>query len=152
MTADEFDSDLARRKFAEERSHKDASVSNESIRSTANVVILINGGAATAILAYLAKDKLDPHVLPGASLCLIGYVFGVFWGACMMYCSMRSLDDYQQYWRLVAHPEGGRNAESCRESGYRWWKKLRGCFWLSMACFLISSGIVACMLSHSTPP
>ena len=43
MSANEFDSDLARRKFAEERAHKDAEVSNENIRATAQAAILING-------------------------------------------------------------------------------------------------------------
>src|SRR4051794_22984724 len=36
------------------RSHKDADVANENARAAGQAAILINGGAATAILAFLA--------------------------------------------------------------------------------------------------
>jgi hypothetical protein len=86
------------RDFAEERSHRDAVVSNETIRATAQAVILINGGAATAILAYLAKNGLDPFVLHQMSWCLAVYGVGVVFGACMMFCAIRSLDFYNVRW------------------------------------------------------
>ena len=93
------------RDFAEERSHRDAVVSNETIRATAQAAILINGGAATAILAYLAKNGLDPFVLHQMSWCLVVYGVGVVFGACMMFCAIRSLDYYNVRWRNLAFPD-----------------------------------------------
>jgi hypothetical protein len=152
MSADEFDSDLARRKFAEDRAQKDAEVSNENMRATAQAAILINGGAATAVLAYLAKDKIDPGILRTAPWSLAGYAFGVLCGTGMMYCTIRSLDCYQMYWRLTAHPEAGRNAIVERKNGYTWWKRMRDCFYVSMFAFLVSSAVIAGALFFSTPP
>jgi hypothetical protein len=42
------------REFAVRRSHLDAQISNENLRATGQAMILINGGAATAILAFLS--------------------------------------------------------------------------------------------------
>jgi hypothetical protein len=152
MSADEFDSDLARRKFAEDRAHRDADVSNENMRATAQAAILINGGAATAVLAFLAKDKIDPGILRTAPWSMAGFAFGVLSGTVMMYCAVRSLDCYQIYWRLTAHPEAGRDATMERERGFIWWKRMRNCFYVSMFAFLVSSAVVAGALFFSTPP
>jgi hypothetical protein len=149
---DNWDSDIQRRKFAEERSHRDAEVSNENIRATAQAVILINGGAATALLAFLAKDKLDPDVLKSASLCLAGYAFGVMAGAGMLYCSMRSLGAYQMSWRLRAHPEVDESPERAAKEGYRWWKGVRNCFYVSVLTFFVTCCAVGWILARSTPP
>jgi hypothetical protein len=48
-------------KYAEERSQQDSRISNENARAAAQSAVLVNGGAATAVLAFLAKDKIDPH-------------------------------------------------------------------------------------------
>src|SRR5258708_12070747 len=94
------------RDFAEERSHRDAAASNETGRATAQAAILINGGAATAVLAYLSKNGLDHFVLHTASWCLIGYGSGVIFGATMMFCMMRMLDYYNVRCRALSHPDG----------------------------------------------
>jgi hypothetical protein len=47
-------------KYAGERSQQDSRISNENARAAAQSAVLINGGAATAVLAFLAKDKIDP--------------------------------------------------------------------------------------------
>ena len=124
----ELNSDEHRREFAVERSHKDADKSNETIRSTAQAAILINGGAATAILAFLSKDGIDPFLYRVAPISLFAYAVGVAAGFAAMYCSIRSLDEYQQRWRLEAHPETDRSAEQHRRLGERWWKRMRACF------------------------
>jgi hypothetical protein len=55
----EFDSDLERQKFAVDRSHRDAESSNATARATAQAAILINGGAATAVLALRKVNSRD---------------------------------------------------------------------------------------------
>jgi hypothetical protein len=151
MGEEHFDSDLARRKFAEERSHRDAAISNENVRATAQAAILINGGAATAILAFLAKTDIPVAVACMAPWCLIGYALGVSLGAGMMYCSIRSLDCYQTYWRLFAHPEPNRDAEAERQNGFRWWKRMRICFHASITAFMVSSCALGLVLLYSKP-
>jgi hypothetical protein len=146
-----FDSNLAQRKFAEERSHKDAAISNENVRATAQAAILINGGAATAILAFLAKSDIPLVVAHTAPWCLIGYAFGVSMGAGMMYCSFRSLDCYQMYWHLTAHRDPNRDAEAERQNGFKWWKRMRACFRASMIAFLVSSCAIGFALLYAKP-
>lgn len=149
MGEENFDSDLARRKFAEERSHRDADISNENVRATAQAAILINGGAATAILAFLAKTDIPLVVALAAPWCLVGYALGVSMGAGMMYCSTRSLDCYQMYWRLFAHGEPDRDAETERKNGMKWWTRMRACFYASIVAFMISSCVLGVALLRS---
>lgn len=142
----EYDADIERQKFAVNRSHKDAESSNASARSTAQAAILINGGAATAVLAFLAKGDLDSSIFQTASVCLAVYAIGVVAGAGMMYCAVRALDFYSAYWRLEVHPEPDRSARVNRQLGVKWWKRMRHCFWASMIAFAISSGSLATVL------
>jgi hypothetical protein len=148
--ADDWDSDAQRRKFAEERSHKDAAVSNETGRATAQAAILINGGAATAVLALLAKQDISPAVLRLVPWCLGGYAIGVLSGASMLFCSMLSLDAYGMYWRLVAQPDDpliNRKAKDFNARAYRLWHWVRAFFVLAMAAFLVSSFVLAWSLA-----
>ena len=59
MASEQFDE----RKFAGERSGRDAQSVSEHWRAAAQASILINGGAATAVLAYSASDK-KPLTIP----------------------------------------------------------------------------------------
>jgi hypothetical protein len=144
--SDPYDSDLARREFAVQRSHKDAESSNATARGTAQAAILINGGAATAVLALLSKESLNPTVLKVASACLGGYALGVLLGAGMMFCIVRSLDFYSLRWRLEAHPVEGVNEKASQNHAQRWWKRMRNCFYSSMAAFILSSGTLAIVI------
>ena len=129
--------------------------SNATARATAQASIPINGGAATAVLAFLAKGTLPQSVFQTAAACLGVYALGVAAGACMMYCTVRSLDYYSLRWRLDAHPEEGADAKRNRRLGERWWKGMKRCFYASMAAFIISSVTLAtvllCAKSIETP-
>ena len=146
-----WDSDQARRSFAVERSHRDAASSNETARATAQAVILINGGAATAILAFLAKGGLPLSTFKAAAACLFLYALGVVAGACMMYCTVRHLDYYSLRWRLDAHPEEGADANRNRRLGARWWGRMKKCFYASVGVFMISSLVLTVVLFFTTP-
>ena len=150
--SDPYNSDLARQAFAVERSHRDAASSNETARATAQAVILINGGAATAVLAFLAKGGLPQALFQAAAICLGLYALGVVAGACMMYCTVRSLDYYGLRWRLEAHPEKGSDARRNRELGEAWWKRMRQCFYAAIAAFIISSMALAGVLFVTQVP
>jgi hypothetical protein len=66
--------------FAQERSHQDANASNDTGRAAAQAAILINGGAATAVLAYLSKSGINPIIFQRTSLCIAIYGVGVIRG------------------------------------------------------------------------
>jgi len=138
-----------RASFASERSQQDARMAGENSRATAQVAIIINGGAATAVLAFLAKDKLDPNLLRVAAASLSGYVLGVFAGSAMMYCLFGALRRWSFVWRLRAE---GRNHDVARKKAFRWEKLMALCFLVSTLSFLFSSAVIAFALYHSTTP
>jgi hypothetical protein len=49
--------------FASSRSHEASKTSYDLCKSIAQACMLINGGAATAVVALLAKDKVDAALL-----------------------------------------------------------------------------------------
>jgi hypothetical protein len=144
--SDQRNSDVARQDFAVERSHRDSASSNETARATAQAVILIGGGAATAVLAFLAKGGLPQTVFRTAAVCLGLYAAGVVLGACMMFCTVRSLDYYALRWRLEAHPIDGADAMKNRELGEAWWRWMKRCFYASIAIFMLSTVTLAVVL------
>jgi hypothetical protein len=146
-----YDSDVARHEFAVERSHRDAEASNATARATAQAAILINGGAATAVLAFLTRGSLDECAIKAAAFCLGIYAIGVGAGACMMYCSSRSLDHYSQRWHLRVLPQQGRDEEENRALGEKWWKCMKGSFLISIIAFVISSFGLAFVIGLSNP-
>src|SRR5262245_61519003 len=81
-----------------ERSKALSQTSNEHSRAGAQACILINGGAATAVIAYLAKDKIDAAIVPDVSYSLAGYAAGVFFGALMLVFATQCLDNWSLYW------------------------------------------------------
>lgn len=151
--ADSTDSEQARKDFAAERSHKDAQTGNENGRTAGQAVILINGGAATAILAFLAKDKLDPGVLLLAPWSLVGYALGVIAGAWMLFCSTRSVEEYSLYWSLLStYQPGNIDSEAVRQRGWKWQQRMRHAFLMSILAFFLSSFFVAYIVARSVPP
>jgi hypothetical protein len=148
----ELNSDEDRKTFAIESSHKDADKSTETIRATAQAAILINGGAATAVLAFLSKDGIDTNIYHAAPISLLGYVLGVVAGFAALYRSFRSLDEYQIRWRLRAHPEPGQTEEEHRAKAFRWWQGMRACFLLTMLAFVAGSAAIAVVIRSSEPP
>jgi hypothetical protein len=137
--------------FAEERSHKDAEASNDTGKAAAQAAILINGGAATAVLAYLAKEHIDIHVLHIAAWCLTGYGFGIVCGAFMMYFRLHALDEYGVRWRYEAHPESGHNAERHRQKAFKISSRANWLFVASMLFFVATSFVMAWAIANSAP-
>jgi|ERR1041385_3094985 ABC-type Fe3+-siderophore transport system permease subunit len=140
---EEWDSDNQRRQFAEARSHQDAKISNDNARAAGQAAILINGGAATAILAYLAKENSSGPLVHVASLCLGGYALGVLLGALYMLCIVFGVDWWNSYWESKAL-HYGKKSESVSLQNATWWDKAATYFFsASMACFISSSFAVA---------
>jgi hypothetical protein len=75
-----------------ERAKQDIQTANDSARPAMQVAILINGGAATAILAYLSKGTQTPTgIIHAASWALAGYAVGVASAAAAMWWQTQAL-------------------------------------------------------------
>jgi hypothetical protein len=150
---DPADHNESRVLFAAERSHNDSKIANETARTTAQAIILINGGAATAILAFLSKDRIEPHMLQLASWCLVGYAFGVVVGAFMLFCCTRAAEEFDVYWRRVADPELKHTTELKRTPrhaaliGGQWQSRMSSSFFIALLSFFLSSCFLAYLLN-----
>src|SRR5262245_25959904 len=80
-----------RQKLAYEARHKDIQAANDSSRAAIQSSILINGGAATAILAYLSKSSATPpSITHAAAWALAFYAIGVAFGALSVWFSSQA--------------------------------------------------------------
>jgi hypothetical protein len=66
--------------FATERSNNAAKAANENSRPMAQYALLIDGAAASAVIAFLSKDKIDPTILAAAPWALCLYAAGAVFG------------------------------------------------------------------------
>jgi hypothetical protein len=77
--------------FKWQRVHDDFNASNETARAAAQAAILINGGAATALLAFLSKAAPTPPFLIRAACVSLGlYALGVVCGTLVMWLAARA--------------------------------------------------------------
>lgn len=139
------------KQFMLERSHDNSRISNEHMRAAGQAVILISGGAASAVLAYLTKDKLDPSLLVWAPIGLIGYVAGIVAGAFMLYWSARSIEEYSYAWRLRSEGKAD-DVEKTWRYAFKIQKRGRIFFALSIFFFGAASVALATAFFNSTPP
>jgi hypothetical protein len=141
-------------KFAAERSHKASEVAYDFNKSTAQACMLINGGAATAVLAFLAKDAIDPTILKSAPYCLVGYALGVVSSAMMMFAMMKHASHWNYFWYYGSYHV---LEEYARESERRasWWSAvIHACFASAMLFFVTASFVLAgglLMMSPTAP-
>jgi hypothetical protein len=141
MTPAEALAAAAQEKPAMDRASKDLDNANEGARTATQSAILINGGAATAILAYLSKDTA-PQLLNAASISLLAYAAGVFFAAVSMWCSSQGSAQFGYYWGAVADKnEAGKT--QYWNSGQTWLTRHRASFFVSILCFMFASYWIA---------
>jgi hypothetical protein len=137
--------------FAEERSNKASSISNEHSRAAAQACLLINGGAATALLAYLAKDKIDPTLFNTLPFALLFYTIGVASAAYMLYLATEALDEYNKFWFWKV-AKNRRLAVDAYVEGDKYWALYRRTFKFTIAVFLVANLLVAGAIWWAPPP
>jgi hypothetical protein len=134
--------------FMFERSHRASDTAYDVAKTTAQSCLLINGGAATAVVALLSKDTLPVSLLKTIPSSLALYVLGVAAAAVMLFCVMRMADQWNYFWYWMSHgdePEA-RKAEAIA----KWWHKfVYVAFTISILFFLIASALLACTLAGS---
>jgi hypothetical protein len=147
--------ETARQKLAQTARQNDIQAANDSARAATQAAILINGGAATAILAflstYLSKSPSPPAgILDAASWSLMGYAFGVCFGAISIWCSSQASAQFGLGWEasLDDPPKIPKPGEMSAEDGYRataakWLRRHRISFAVSILLFFVSSVVMA---------
>jgi hypothetical protein len=130
------------------RSLAASKTSNEHSRTAGQSYILINGGAATAVIAYLSKDKLDASMIPQAALSLAGYGAGVFFAALVMFFATQSMEQWSLYWLARAE---GKVTDNHQCKGHAWWYAYYAASLMAMVCFVGASVWFALALSRHVP-
>jgi hypothetical protein len=135
------------KKINHERSLQDAKTSNDLAKGAAQATILINGGAATALLAYASSTlKIGASLNPMIALGLVLYALGVFFGALMFMVFSLALEQ----WMILRFPETGRRYHDAIEAkAGRWWRYTKICFGLGIACFIFASLLVTLGLTST---
>jgi hypothetical protein len=129
--------------LALDRTSKDTQAANNGARAAAQSAILINGGAATAILAYMSKESYtEPSILSAASGSLIAYALGVLFGAVSMWCASQALGQFALSWEMVLYDMKTKQVEY-RTSGETWLRYHIGSFALSILFFFIATCVIA---------
>lgn len=132
-------------RFASERSHQDAKVSNDLFRAAAQAAIPINGGAATAILALAQKSPSPYFPIVSFAAALFIYGIGVLLGALAVYATASSAQKWAERWEMCAL-SGGCNSSEIKEveaAGEKWHSMTVTPFLCSAACFSIATIIMA---------
>lgn len=136
-----------RQKLAQVARKSDMQAANDGARAAAQTAVLINGGAATAILAflsnYLTKTSTTPAaILYAAAASLAGYGIGVGFAAWSMWCASQACGQFGLRWEAFLDKDGQAETNFLT-AGNQWLKKHISAFGLSIVLFLLSSIIMA---------
>lgn len=137
--------------FGRQRSHEASKIAYDLCKVTAQSCLLINGGAATAVLALLAKDSVSPNILKYVPWALGGYAVGVATSAIMMFCIMMMADNWNYYWYNWSYLGAYDDARKSEREANGWHWAFYAVFVVAMLLFLASSGLVAIGVTNSNP-
>jgi hypothetical protein len=159
QTAPPCQPEQSHKAYQAERAHKDFQASIETGRAATQVATLINGGAATAILTFLSKQMPPPpDVVKSASVSLLFYAAGVAFGALAMWISAHSSAAYAENWQdkffakeRQETPAGADSTRDDKDNKYAkaWLFGHKLCAWLSIASFVLASGLIAAAFLRS---
>jgi hypothetical protein len=142
---------VTKEEFAQSRSIEDSKAAYDLCKTIAQYCLLINGGAATAVVALLAKDKPDQSLLIFVPWGLAGYALGVVVSAFMLYCVMMMADGWNDHWYYLSYELDQVKADDAETSANKWQKRMNNTFGFAIACFAISCGVVAYGMAKVTP-
>jgi hypothetical protein len=131
------------RQFALTRSSNAAIAANDNSRPMAQYALVINGAAASAVIAFLTKDKIDPVIFRAIPWTLAFYALGVATSALTMYFMTESLDLWNYFWELIARGKPQAEIDAQEELADRWWNYVRILFFISIGWFVLGSGTLA---------
>jgi hypothetical protein len=142
-------SDEVYRIFARERSHEEAKQVDTTNRMLVQNLVLINAGAAIAVLAYHglhSASGLATSERLNVVLAIIFYCLGIFIALFAGLYLRRMNQESSIFWELHSHPttiEQEKNRESHRQQATKSKRWLTGLLVISEICFLVASLSVA---------
>jgi hypothetical protein len=95
------------RVLARERSHEDARQTVATNRMLVQSLVLINGGAATAVLAFYGVHSASGSGKSAALLAIILYCLGVFMAIFGGLYVRRTTQEWSSFWELKSYPDLG---------------------------------------------
>jgi len=135
-TSDEQATEKELWEFASARSHEASKASYDLCKSIAQACLLINGGAATAVIALLAKDRVDVALLTYIPWGLGPYAAGVVVSAFMLYRVMMTAENWNYFWYHSSYDIDEKEAASSEKLGRSWQKWMNNTFGFAIGCFL----------------
>ena len=138
-------------KFETERSHRASDIAYDLSKAAGQACLLINGGAATAVIAFLSKEHINPAIFKYVPWCLAAYAVGVFASALALFCEMMNADYWNYYWYYLAYLRDKKSASYCETIADRWHIGYYVGFVAGIISFLFGSGLMAYALSKMTP-
>lgn len=127
--------------FAIARSHKASEIAYDLCKAISQTALLINGGAATAIVTYFSKETVEASIYKAATVSLVIYGVGVLASVLMMFCIMQTADWWNYFW--YAEVSGDGDSESLEIRANRWHKGYYVAFWFAMGSFMVASVIIS---------
>jgi hypothetical protein len=91
--------------LARERSHEDARQTVATNRMLVQSLVIINGGAATAALAYYGAHNASGPGKSAALLTIILYCLGVFTAIFAGLYVRRTTQEWSSFWELKSYPD-----------------------------------------------
>jgi hypothetical protein len=137
--------------FAYARSHEASKFAYETCKVIAQSCLLINGGAATAVVAMLSKDKVDQAVLTWVPWGVGAFALGVVFSAVMLFCVMMMADNWNYAWYWWSYGDDQETGDKCETKAGWWHKGVYTFFVVPVGFFALGCGFVAYGLSKSQP-
>jgi hypothetical protein len=137
--------------FGQQRSHKASEIAYDLCKTIAQSCLLINGGAATAVLALLSKDKVDQVLLKWVPWSLVGYATGVAFSTVMLFCVMMMADHWNYFWYFNSSANEKEYGAESETTANRWHYAVYAAFLVAIILFVLSSALVAYAMTHVVP-
>jgi hypothetical protein len=134
------------RQFAITRSCNAASAANDNSRPMIQAAFLINGAAASAVIAFLTKDTIDPVLFRAVPWALTFFAAGVISSAIAMYFMTEDLDYWNVYWEEIARGNPQPDIDAQEKLAIRWWLYVQLLFAASIFWFFLGATTMACAI------
>jgi hypothetical protein len=132
--------------FARARSHQDAKVAAGMARSAAWAALLLNGGAAGAVL------MVGPPMAGVASFALTGFALGALFGVLMLFALFHWVERRNLHWETIARGQGQAVTDAARARATRLAPAVSINFALSILGFIVGAvALIGGMMSLSGP-
>jgi hypothetical protein len=134
------------RQFAITRSCNAAIAANDNSRPMVQAAFLINGAAASAVIAFLSKDNIDPVIFRAVPWALTFYAIGVVSSAITMYFMTEALDYWNVFWENIVRDKAQDVIDDQEEIAERWWLYVQILFAISILWFFVGTATMACAI------